>query len=307
MMSGIAWHIFALGAIGVSSLSIAYRTWTLIRLPLHLRWELAPVPHEKGKGRYGGSYLEEYEWWNKPRAKSRVSPLIYMAGEILLLRGIWRHNRGLWPLSFSLHTGMYLLSGMLLLLLATAVLSLAESPTYILHSSIRVASALAVGGYLLGAVGSIGLFLKRVFDSNLQPFNTISRYANLLFLAAVFVSGGYAWMNTGDSVTAMSQFVEGIITLDSGVAVTFPVALHIAISLLFVLYLPLTDMIHFIAKFFMFHQLRWDDEPQDRRMERELSVLLSQPVTWSAPHVGCGGERNWTVVVTERTSDEEEP
>jgi len=306
-MSGTAWHIFALGTIAISSLLIAHRTWTLVRLPLHLRWELAPVPHEKGKGRYGGSYLEEYEWWNKPRAKSRVSPLMYMASEILLLRGVWRHNRGLWPLSFSLHMGIYLVSGMLLLLLASAVLSLAEAPPYILHSSLGVASLLALGGYLLGALGCIGLFLKRVFDSSLRPFSTISRYGNLLFLGAVFVSGGYAWIDSADSIPALSLFVKGLITLDSGLTVAFPVALHIVITLLFVLYLPLTDMIHFIAKFFMFHRLRWDDEPQNTRMERELSVLLSQPVTWSAPHVGANGERDWTVVATERTSDEKEP
>lgn len=306
-MSGTAWQVFTFGAIGVSWLLIAYRTWAIIRLPLHLRWELAPIPHEKGKGRYGGSYLEEYEWWNKPRARSRLSPMRYMASEILLLRGVWQHNRGLWPLAFSLHTGMYLISGMLLVLLVSAVLSLAESPPYILRSSLRIASVLALGGYLLGGVGSIGLVLKRVLDSNLRPFNTISRYANLLFLGAVFVSGGYAWIDSGDSIPAMSRFVKGLITLDSGVTVAFPLALHIAVSLLFVLYLPLTDMVHFVAKFFMFHQIRWDDEPQDRRMERELSVLLAQPVTWSAPHVGADGERDWTDVATARMTDEKEP
>jgi nitrate reductase gamma subunit len=306
-MSGITWQVFTFGAIGVSSLVIAYRTWAIIRLPLHLRWELAPIPHEKGKGRYGGSYLEEYEWWNKPRARSRVSPMMYMAREILLLSGVWQHNRGLWPLAFSLHMGVYLISGMLPLLLVSTVLSLAESPPYILHCSLSIASVLAQGGYLLGGVGSIGLVFKRVLDSSLRPFSTISRYFNLLFLGAVFVSGGYAWIKSGDTVPAMSLFMKGLITLDSGVTVAFPLSLHILISLLFVLYLPLTDMIHFIAKFFMFHQIRWDDEPQDKRMERELSVLLAQHVTWSAPHVGADGERDWTDVATARMSDEKEP
>jgi nitrate reductase gamma subunit len=202
---------------------------------------------------------------------------------------------------------MYLLSGMLLLLLLTAVLSLAESPTYILHSSMRAASVLAMGGYLLGGVGSVGLFVKRVLDSSLRPFNTISRYANLLFLGAVCISGGYAWLDSGDSIPAMSRFVKGLITLDSGVTVGYPLALHIVISLLFVCYLPLTDMIHFAAKFFMFHQIRWDDEPQGKGMERELSVLLAQHVDWSAPHVGAVGEKDWAGVVTTRTNDEEEP
>jgi len=57
-MSGIVWHIFAFGAIRIFLIVITYRTLAIIRLPVHLRWELAPIPHEKGKSRYGGSYLE---------------------------------------------------------------------------------------------------------------------------------------------------------------------------------------------------------------------------------------------------------
>lgn len=306
-MSGTAWHILAFGAIGVSLLLMAYRTWAIVRLPLHLRWELAPIPHEKGKGRYGGSYLEEYEWWTKPRHRSRLSPMMYMAREILLLRGVWQHNRGLWPLAFSLHMGIYLIAGMLLLVLVCAVLSLVESPPCILHSSLKTASVLALGSYVLGSVGSIGLVIKRVVDSSLRKFSTILRFSNLLFLGAVFVSGGYAWIGSGDPVPAMSRFVKGLITLDSGVTIAFPLSLHVVMALLFFLYLPMTDMIHFVAKFFTFHQIQWNDEPRDRKMERELSVLLAQPVTWSAPHVGADGEKDWTDVFTTRMSDEEKP
>ena len=37
---------------------------------MHVRWELYPVPHEAQKAHYGGSYLEESEWWKKPREVS---------------------------------------------------------------------------------------------------------------------------------------------------------------------------------------------------------------------------------------------
>ena len=33
------------------------------KMPVHLRWELYPVPHERGRAHYGGSRLEENEWW----------------------------------------------------------------------------------------------------------------------------------------------------------------------------------------------------------------------------------------------------
>ena len=41
------------------------------RMPMHLRWELYPVPHEIGH-KYGGSYYEELDWWTHPRRTNRV-------------------------------------------------------------------------------------------------------------------------------------------------------------------------------------------------------------------------------------------
>ena len=305
-MSGIGWHIFAFGAIGIFLIVITYRTLAIIRLPIHLRWELAPIPHEKGKGQYGGSYLEEYEWWHKPQQRSRIAPMIYMAKEIFLLRGIWKHNRALWPFTFPFHIGIYLIVGMLFLNVVNAVFIIAEVPLYVLDVSLKIASVFALGGYLLGSLGTIGLILKRALDSNLRPFNTLAKYFNLLFLGAVFISGGYVWLHSGDFASEMSFFIKRLITLDSGVTVTFPLSLHIVISLLFLIYLPLTGMIHFIAKYFTYHEIRWNDEPKDEKMEKELRGLLSQPVAWSATHVKADGKRNWVDTATEETSDEKE-
>ena len=59
--------------------AFAVRTVKMASLPVHLRWELSPVPHEKGRGAYGGSYLETVDWWTKPREKDLVSEVVYMA------------------------------------------------------------------------------------------------------------------------------------------------------------------------------------------------------------------------------------
>ena len=305
-MSGIVWHIFAFGAIGIFLIVTTYRTLAIIRLPIHLRWELAPIPHEKGKGRYGGSYLEEYEWWNKPRPRSRIAPMIYIAQEILLMRGIWGHNRALWPLTFAFHMGIYLIVGMLFLSVISAVLIIAGVPLPVLNVFLVIASVLAVAGYLLGSLGAIGLILKRALDSNLRPFNTITKYFNLVFLGTIFISGAYAWLSSGDFASEMSFFIKGLITLDAGVTLTFPLSLNIVISLLFILYLPWTDMIHFIAKYFTYHEIRWNDAPQDEKMEKEVRGLLAQPVSWSATHVKADGKKNWVDVTTEEMSDEKE-
>jgi nitrate reductase gamma subunit len=305
-MSGIVWHIFAFGVIGVFLIFIIYRTLAISRLPVHLRWELAPIPHEKGKGRYGGSYLEEYEWWDKPQHRSLIAPMIYMVKEIFLLRGIWEHNRALWPLTFAFHMGIYLMVGMLLLSVVSAVLIITETPLFVLNISLGIASVFAVVGYLLGGLGAIGLILKRALDSNLSPFNTVSKYFNLLFLVAVFISGIYVWLYSGHFTSDMSLFMKSLITFDAGVTVAFPLSLHLVILLLFILYLPWTDMIHFIAKYFTYHAIRWDDAPQDKKMEQELRGLLAQPVTWSAPHVKADGKKNWVDITTKKTNDEKE-
>ena len=289
-MSGIVWHIFTFGTLGIFLLVIAHRMLAIIRLPIHLRWELAPIPHEKGKSRYGGSYLEEYEWWNKSHHRSCIAPVIYMAKEIFLLRGVWKHNRALWPFSFSLHIGIYLVIATVLLHIVNAVLVIAHSPLFIPEFLLPITSLFALGGYLLGSLGAISLMLKRALDPNLRLFSTFSTYLNLLFLCAVFVSGGYAWLQAGDFASDMSLFVQKLMTFNSGITLTFPFALHLVISLLFIVYLPLTHMIHFIAKYFTYHAIRWDDKPQDAQMGNEVKMLLAQPVTWSAPHAKNNGK-----------------
>jgi nitrate reductase gamma subunit len=305
-MTGIVWHIIAFAAIAIFLIVATYRTLVIIRLPVHLRWELAPIPHEKGKGRYGGSYLEEYEWWRKPQPKSLIAPLQYMLVEIFLLRAIWRHNRALWPLTFAFHTGIYLVFFMLFFSIVSAVLILAEVPVAILNVFLIIVSVLAVVGYLLGGLGAIGLILKRTLDSSLRPFNTFTKYFNLVFLGAVFISGAYAWLSSPDFATEMSLFIKSLITLDTSITANFPLSLHIIISLLFLIYLPFTDMIHFIAKYFTYHEIRWDDKPQDERMKKELRGLLSQPVSWSATHIKADGKKNWIDLTTKKMNDDEE-
>ncbi len=57
-------------SVAVFVIAVAVRALKLARLPLHLRWELYPVAHEKGRASYGCSYLEEPDWWTKPRQSS---------------------------------------------------------------------------------------------------------------------------------------------------------------------------------------------------------------------------------------------
>ena len=56
------------------------------RAPLHLRWELYPVPHEEPKRvEHGGSYFETLDWWTKPTHFNLLGELRFMAVEMLFL------------------------------------------------------------------------------------------------------------------------------------------------------------------------------------------------------------------------------
>jgi len=303
-MSGIFWHISVFGVLAVFLIVTIYRAWSLARLPVHLRWELAPIPHEKGKGKYGGSYLEEYEWWKKRRQKSRLAPLRYMAVEILLLRGVWKHNRRLWPLTFAFHGGIYLVFAMLILSILNAIFIITGVPTSVLDVFLVITSVVALAGYLLGGLGAISLILKRTLDADLRSFNSVSKYFNLVFLGAVFISGAYSWFATPDFALAMSRFIQGLVTLDTGLNLAFPLSMHVIMASLFFLYLPWTDMIHFVAKYFTYHEIKWNDAPKDARMEKELKGLLAQPVSWSAEHIKADGKKSWADLTTEKKSNE---
>ncbi len=302
-MSGIFWHVFTFSTIFVFLAIAACRVLAIIRKPVHLRWELAPIPHEKGKGGYGGSYLEEYEWWRKPRRRSRTAPIIYMLREIFLMRGVWKNNRSLWPFSSLLHAGIYLFVIALVLYIINAFLIITGAPTSILNVFLNITSILALVGYLAGGLGAISLILKRRLDSNYRAFTTRSMYFKLVFLGAVFISGIWAWSASAAFASETSQFVKNLIMLDSGISAGVPLVTHIIISLLFIVYLPFTDMLHFIAKYFTHHAVRWNDKPLDEKMNKKLERLITEPVNWSAPHAGSG--KSWAEIASGKTDDAE--
>ncbi|MDR0467173.1 MAG: nitrate reductase, partial [Deltaproteobacteria bacterium] len=50
---------------------VALNVMNYLKKPQHVRWELYPVGHEAGsRASYGGSYLEEVDWWKKKQESS---------------------------------------------------------------------------------------------------------------------------------------------------------------------------------------------------------------------------------------------
>lgn len=275
------------------------RTVALARLPLHLRWELAPVPHEKGKGTYGGSYFEEYEWWTRPREKSLVNELAYMFQEIVFLKGVWKHNRPLWWFSFPFHFGLYaLIAAAPLLALGMALDAVGLWGGGLIRTGV---TAVATLGFGLGGIGAVGLLVKRLTDSRLKPFTTAASLFNLGLLVLLFASGALAVTTSEGFAPEMETVAAALLTANTGIAIPPLLAVHLLVTFFFLAYLPFTPMMHFVAKYFTYHQVRWDDAPLQPggRMEQEVVELLRQGVTWSGPHIRGDGKRNWIDVATE--------
>ena len=79
-MSGLQLLMYV--AYAVFFIGVAYRAYRMANMPVHLRWDLYPIPHEKGKSEYGGSYYEEVDWWTKPSKFNWVTEMKFMAPEI---------------------------------------------------------------------------------------------------------------------------------------------------------------------------------------------------------------------------------
>jgi nitrate reductase gamma subunit len=305
-MSGATLILVSYVLLSIFVVAFVYRSVKIARMPVHLRWELAPIPHEKGKGHYGGSYLEEPEWWSKPREKDHVAEITYMVKEIAFLKALFEHNRRLWWFSFPFHAGLYLLTAMVGLLLITWVAGLAglTMPAFV-HMLIRV---LAATGYLLGAVGAVGVLFSRLLQPQLRTIATPLTFLNLLVLLAFFVTGSWAVFTLPEFVGGLTSFVGALFS--ANLEVQFPAILtaHLVFAGIFLAYLPFTPMMHFVAKYFTYHEIRWNDEPlvPGSKTDKEIQELLQQPVTWAGPHLNADGKKNWVDIATDTAKKEAE-
>jgi len=269
----------------------AWRAWRYVTAPVHLRWDLYPVAHEPAARRaYGGSRLEEPEYWTKRPTRDVFSELRTMAEEVVALRGVWRHNRRVFWGSLPFHWGLYLL------ITATGLLALiaAGVPFDPLAGVLTLTST--AGGSLL-AVGALRLLVLRTTDPGLRRYASPLDRLNLALFAAVgALSVAVALREPG--MAAVARAVSRVLRFESPDAGAL-VAAHLLLAGLVVLYLPFTRMIHFFAKYFLYHDVRWDDRLVERgsAMERRLQAALEFGVSWSAPHVGAG--RPWREVASD--------
>jgi nitrate reductase gamma subunit len=298
--------VVAYAGIGIFLVACVARFLMWKRMPMHLRWELYPVPHEGKRAKHGGSYLEEVDWWKKPRKTDKVAELKAMSAEILFLVALKENNNKLWWRSFPFHFGLYLVIAATCLMLGFAILA-AIAPSLMaggFGTCVQTIIAICgIAGLALGLVGAIGLLERRLNDPELKDFTAPADIFNLGFFVVAFgVTLTHTLISDLNMATA-TAFVHGLVTFkfeaagaEGGLFVTSVLLLGGLVA-----YIPLTHMSHFIAKYFAYHSIRWDDEPNlgDPKREKAIVKELTRPVTWGAPHIDAGGKKNWVDLATE--------
>jgi len=303
LLSYLCLAVFALGA--------AVRVYKQFTLPLHLRWELYPVKHEAGeKAQYGGSYMEELNWWEKERKKSLVNELRFMIPEIFLLRGLREENRRLWNVSFPFHCGLYLLLGTLLLLFIGAifmVFGLQFAPVSTHHSSFLYYLTILVGfiGLISGTVGTAGLLWRRMTDPELKNYSSFADYLNLFLFLIFFSVSLLAWLFHDPAFNGARAYVYSLLLfgrIPEGMTSegSFLGRLAVVLSSLLVAYIPFTHMSHMFMKYFMYHSVRWEDTPNLKGGKIEAAIWrnLGFRPTWAAAHIGADGKKTWKEIAT---------
>ncbi|MEW6364824.1 MAG: respiratory nitrate reductase subunit gamma [Acidobacteriota bacterium] len=302
-MTAVLFGIVYAGVLVFVIASIA-RACYYAKLPIHLRWELYPVPHEDPKRvKHGGSYFEEIDWWTKPRKTNLAGELAAMVPEMLFMVALWEHNRKLWIRSFPFHFGLYLLIGTTGLLLISALLTIfvpalmAGSFGLFMH---WVYTVTGIAGVILSILGAAGLLARRLTDKMLKPYTTAGDIFNLVFFIATFVVLGAAYLIHRPDFGGTLALTVGLLRFDTAIQVPLLAKAGIVMGAVLAAYIPLTHMSHFVGKYFTYHAVRWSDEPNMRgsELEKRLAEYLTYRPTWAASHVTADGLRTWVDIAT---------
>jgi len=298
-------YLVAYLAIAVFAIAVAVRFFGYLRNPIHVRWELYPVAHEGKRASYGGSYLEEVDWWEKPREVSMLGELKVMIPEILFLKAVWEHNRPLWFVSFPFHFGLYLIAALIGLLGVGAIAQLAGAAVgpgagglgSWLHRLPVVLGPIAFG---LCGLGALGLLLRRLLDADIRRYSSVGHYFNLALFLVVLGLAAYTWRAADADFALARGFLANLIAFRLEPVGGALFGVQVIVASLLLAYIPLTHMSHFFMKYFLYHDIRWGDEPNvdSPKTAARIATVLNYPVTWAAPHVAIPGRSTWAEVAT---------
>ena len=278
--------------------------------PLHVRWELYPVPHEGKKAAYGGSFMETSNWWQSPRHIEHLGDIMGIFKEVLLLEATFKHNNKLWFRTYPFHFGMYMLMGGTIILLGTVIAGMLGAsaiwgPVEKMSGVVNFIHNVLNSCVLIGAFGIVGggiaLIQRRLADQGLRAYSTREHFLNI----GVFVVFGLltlaAWSFNADYTVIAATFMHNLLTFHFEAIDSYFFILSMLCGFFVLIWIPLSNMQHLILKYFMYHDIRWGDAPtsDSAKNQKLIPGLLQRPVSWSAPHIrGNGLPKTWLDVAT---------
>jgi nitrate reductase gamma subunit len=274
------------------------------RAPIHLRWELYPVPHEDSERvAHGGSSFETSNRLTRPPQFNWRGELRATLPEIAFLKGLWEYNRRLWYASFLFHAGLYLTIATGLLIAAAASLGSHASLVFWMRGLYH---ATAYAGVVLTLCGAVALLFHRLTDPELKNYTSAADIFNLHFFILTYglVAAGYLVRSEGTANA--SAVLRGLATFDTSLAISTGFAVGLLLASALVAYIPFTHMAHFIAKYFTYHAVRWDDRANLRggRVEAKVAEYLASKPTWAAAHIGADGQKTWAEIAATNPAQE---
>ena len=156
-------------------------------------------------------------------------------------------------------------------------------------------------------MGAVGLFVTRLTDKGMSNSTSFNTFFNVVLIGSMFGTGLASVLMLSDFSGQLLGFMGALFTANTAVQVPGILTAHLILAFVFLAYLPFTQMMHFVAKYFTYHEVRWDDRPLERggKMEKEIIGLLGQSPTWAAAHLGADGKKNWVDIATASGAEEE--
>ena len=291
-------------ALAVFTIVTAYKVHSIVTMPRHLRWDLYPVPHQGPEG----SKYQKVDFYQLPKHASLFHELKEMGEEILFIKRAFVNNRKLWYGSYLLHLGFYAGTVWLVLLLTGAVMELSGVQIGTVGGFAGLIHYLTVASgavsLTLGLTGTAWLFIMRTTDEHMQTISDATSFINLGLMFLLFGTGFAAWMIADPSFAMLREQITGILTFSSKPVGDSLIAWQIFWFCMFMIYLPFSRMLHFVAKYFFYHTIMWDDEAlkAGSAMEKDITGYLGYSVEWSARHIKTSG--NWVEQVSSRPERE---
>jgi nitrate reductase gamma subunit len=295
----IAIYLVVCTSLAVFVMATCVRAAWYARAPLHLRWELYPVPHEPPeRAAHGGSHFEQSSASATPARPHHWGTLKALAAEVMTLKALREWNRPLWWRSFPFHAGLYLLIVAIPLVTAAAALTIwfpslaAGWPGSLLRTLSRLTGT---AGLVLAPAGAAALLHRRLTDADLRRSTTTGDVFNLgaFVVSLTLLAAGFAFRPAG--APGPLALAVGLLSWDTALAVPPLTSGGLILSALLAAYIPFTHMSHFVGKYFTYHAVRWDDAANrpGGAIGKAMATYLTYRPTWAAPHVGADGTRTW--------------